>query len=175
MSQFLGRRKVSKGPKNFNPLKCVKWLKYLKILKTRKKRTKVRLCQVWILRSVSEASLFWRHKLLWSIFESRITLLTPCYQRLVLFRHSLDQRLVPFICPYFLVHCIWILLMPTNLHWFCKNMKTWDNSSTLADQFHQREVTLTRFFSHVSFHAKFGNMRCCDFSVNNPKNSCLVT
>ena len=28
---------------------------------------------------------------------------------------------------------------------------------------------------HVSFHVKFGNMRCCDFSINNPQNSCLVT
>ena len=25
------------------------------------------------------------------------------------------------------------------------------------------------------FHVKFGNMRCCDFSINNPQNSCLVT
>ena len=28
---------------------------------------------------------------------------------------------------------------------------------------------------HVLFHVKFGNMRCCDFSINNPQNSCLVT
>ena len=28
---------------------------------------------------------------------------------------------------------------------------------------------------NVSFHIKFGNMRCCDFSINNPQNSCLVT
>ena len=27
---------------------------------------------------------------------------------------------------------------------------------------------------HVSFHVKFGNLRCCDFSINNPQNSCLV-
>ena len=28
---------------------------------------------------------------------------------------------------------------------------------------------------HVSFHFKFGNMGCCDFSNNNPRNTCLVT
>ena len=28
---------------------------------------------------------------------------------------------------------------------------------------------------HVSFHVKFGNMGCCDFSINNPQNRCLVT
>ena len=28
---------------------------------------------------------------------------------------------------------------------------------------------------HVSFHAKFGYMGCCDFSINNPQNTCLVT
>ena len=28
---------------------------------------------------------------------------------------------------------------------------------------------------HVSFHVNFGNMRCCDFGINNPQNSCLVT
>ena len=28
---------------------------------------------------------------------------------------------------------------------------------------------------HVSFHVKFRNMRCCDYSINNPQNSCLVT
>ena len=28
---------------------------------------------------------------------------------------------------------------------------------------------------HVSFHVKFGNMGCCDFSINNPQNSYLVT
>ena len=28
---------------------------------------------------------------------------------------------------------------------------------------------------HVSFHVKFGNMRCCDFNINNPQNSCLDT
>ena len=27
---------------------------------------------------------------------------------------------------------------------------------------------------HVSFHVKFGIMRCCDFSINNPQNSCFV-
>ena len=28
---------------------------------------------------------------------------------------------------------------------------------------------------HVSFHVKFGYMGCCDFSINNPQNTCLVT
>ena len=28
---------------------------------------------------------------------------------------------------------------------------------------------------HVSFYVKFGIMRCRDSSINNPKNSCLVT
>ena len=28
---------------------------------------------------------------------------------------------------------------------------------------------------HVPFHVKFGNLRCYDFSANNPQNSCLVT
>ena len=28
---------------------------------------------------------------------------------------------------------------------------------------------------HVSFHVKFGYMECCDFSTNNPQNTCLVT
>ena len=28
---------------------------------------------------------------------------------------------------------------------------------------------------HVSFRVKFGNMRCCNFSINNSQNSCLVT
>ena len=28
---------------------------------------------------------------------------------------------------------------------------------------------------HISFHVKFGNMRFCNFSINNPQNSCLVT
>ena len=28
---------------------------------------------------------------------------------------------------------------------------------------------------HVSFHVKFGYMRFCDFSINNPQNTCLVT
>ena len=28
---------------------------------------------------------------------------------------------------------------------------------------------------HVSFHDKFGYMVCCDFSINNPQNTCLVT
>ena len=27
---------------------------------------------------------------------------------------------------------------------------------------------------HVLLHVKFGNMRCCDFSNNNPQNLCLV-
>ena len=27
---------------------------------------------------------------------------------------------------------------------------------------------------HVSFHVKFGYMGCCDFSINNPQNTCLV-
>ena len=30
-------------------------------------------------------------------------------------------------------------------------------------------------FFHASFHVKFGYMRCCDFSINNPQNTCLVT
>ena len=28
---------------------------------------------------------------------------------------------------------------------------------------------------HVSFHVKFSYMGCCDFSINNPQNTCLVT
>ena len=74
------------------------------------KTMKVRICQVWILSSASEASLFWRHKLLWSIFESRITLLTPCCQKLCLFTPSLDRKFVPYICLWFLVHCLCIRL-----------------------------------------------------------------
>ena len=27
---------------------------------------------------------------------------------------------------------------------------------------------------HVSSHVKFGYMGCCDFSINNPENTCLV-
>ena len=43
----------------------------------------------------------------------------------------------------------------------------------------EEEILSTDFFKdvsfHVSFHVKFGNMRCCDFSINNPQNTCLVT
>ena len=31
------------------------------------------------------------------------------------------------------------------------------------------------FFKDVSFHVKFDYMGCCDFSINNPENTCLVT
>ena len=31
------------------------------------------------------------------------------------------------------------------------------------------------FFLNVSFHVKFVYMGCCDFSINNPQNTCLVT
>ena len=40
-------------------------------------------------------------------------------------------------------------------------------------------LTFTQFFKHISFHVsfyvKFGNTGCCDSSINNPPNSCLVT
>ena len=28
---------------------------------------------------------------------------------------------------------------------------------------------------NISFHVKFGYMGCCDFSINNPQNTSLVT
>ena len=43
----------------------------------------------------------------------------------------------------------------------------------------EEEILSPDFFKdvsfHVSFHVKFGNMRCCYFSINNPQNSCLIT
>ena len=44
---------------------------------------------------------------------------------------------------------------------------------------HPSELDIPNFFTdvsfHVSFHVKFGNMGCCDISINNPQNSGLVT
>ena len=52
-----------------------------------------------------------------------------------------------------------------------------DTSSTLNRKY---SITLSPTFLkdlsfHVSFHVIFGYMRCCDFSINNLQNTCLVT
>ena len=45
--------------------------------------------------------------------------------------------------------------------------------------FYYSSTYSTDFFKdvafHVSLHVKFGYIGCCDFSNNNPQNSCLVT
>ena len=41
-------------------------------------------------------------------------------------------------------------------------------------QFHSPDFFKDVLF-HVSFHVKFGNMGCCNFSIANPQNTCLVT
>ena len=44
---------------------------------------------------------------------------------------------------------------------------------------HRFSIHSPNFFKdvsfHVSFHVKFGNMGCCDFSIDNSQNTCLVT
>ena len=51
----------------------------------------------------------------------------------------------------------------------CQSSVSYDNSPHDSPDFFE-DVSF-----HVSFHVKFGYMGCCDFSINNPQNTCMVT
>ena len=65
----------------------------------------------------------------WTIRRRNNCPSNPATQRIILeidwflLVPSLDRKFVLFICPYLLVHCICILLMPTKLHWIGTIMK----------------------------------------------------